>query len=352
MAQSSGPKPSPVRLGWRWIVIAILLLALAFIVRCLTGEERTHVESQGKDIVWIGTKTGEIKHRHSFEAEINIFKAIPWKGVDYLAIGLKSNGTDGGQFCMIDKKTRRIVYSDSPDIGMINTFYQDISLSQGLFEVISIEFCEFDGSGEEEIVVMRRHAAQSPSYIQIIDRDFKTIGSYYHRGHINIMHITDLDEDGCDEIYAGGAHNPSLGASAFILDREHCAGFAQDGYHSFRFNLADSSLARLILPGFDQKYLDLLDESRLEIIDIRPSRKEAGVGQLVLRINKLGNGSLFVATDENLNPISVYAADPFKLRVRQWLGEGLIDRDISSQEYLEAWLAGCIHFTKGQQDHP
>ena len=349
-----GRPPSMPR-GWLGALALFLAILVGVgwpIVQGFTREEPTRVTVEGRELVWIGIDTGRVKARLSFDSHIAKAMECDWAGGEYLVVGLFSTGLDGGCVHVVDLTRRRIVRTDQPSMARVVDYFQNPRLGRGMLGVFDMQFCQFDGEGEEELVVVRRHDPFYPSTVTVLDRELRALGTYYHPGHLNTLLVADLSGDGADELYLGGTHNGCAGASVFVLDAEHCSGVAQDADAGFRADLADSALARLVFPGFEKRYLDLLHTPRLEIFDIRASGEAKGAGELMIRINKTGDVALIAHTDRHLRLVDLIPTDAFRLSADEWWRRGAADRDISAKPYLDKWLAGHRHYREGRRLHP
>ena len=185
------------------------------------------------------------------------------------------------------------------------------------------------------------------AYLALYRRDGQRLGAYYNPGLFYDVLVDDIDGDGRDEILAAGTNNPHDGATIILLDEAHCWGAAVDSRVNPRCALQDSSLARVILPPFEQRYLDLMRIERLVAMDLNVARGAGGVARITCSVgDDQGHMPFVVSLDETLSPLSAVVAGKLHLATRRWPEDAA--RTFLSEEFRKDWLArrylyGALH---------
>ncbi|MCR4396028.1 MAG: hypothetical protein NUW07_04740 [Candidatus Saccharicenans sp.] len=100
-------------------------------------------------------------------------------------------------------------------------------------------------SREKSVLLIANHTTWYPTQILLLDARGKVQGEYWHAGHLGreTLLVEDLDEDGWEEIIAGGTNNDFQQACLLVLDPRNIGGCSPaSGNPEFQFaGLKDGS---------------------------------------------------------------------------------------------------------------
>jgi hypothetical protein len=329
------------------VIVSLFALALAawHIVRGVALSRVTY-EVTGSTISGRAPLLGLVWAR-DHDSPVFVHTPTPWNSPQTIAYGLGAGGKNAGRVYVCELKTGRELWSAAPNLQELSEVYGPAFAEADAYKCRSIHFADLEGDGTEELMAEYAHHVWSPGFLCIFGHDGKGTDAYYNFGLLYDVVAEDIDHDGKQEVLLAGTLNPSVyrGATIILLDDAHCHGASVDALVHPDCALGDSSLARLILPHYDQKYMDLLGIERLVAFQIKVSRGADGHARVTCFLGSSTDPHV-VALDERLIPRQVNASDRLRVVTRTWPEA---DRqEFLSREWMESWLArhslhGALH---------
>ncbi len=334
-----------LRLG----IVAVSLFALALAAwHIVRGVALRHVtyEVAGSTITGRAPLLGLVWTR-VHDSPVFVHTPTPWNSPQTIAYGLGAGGKDAGRVYVCDLRTGEELWSAAPNLQEIAEVYGPAFAAADAYKCRSLHFADMDGDGTDELMAEYAHHIWSPGFLCIFGHDGKGTDAYYNYGLLYDVVAEDIDHDGKQEVLLAGTLNPSVyrGATVILLDDAHCHGAAVDSLVHPDCPLGDSSLVRLILPHYDQKYMDLLGIERLVAFQLKISHGADRHARVTCFLGSMTDPHV-IALDEYLKPRQVNASDLLRVVTRTWPEA---DRqEFLSREWMESWLArhslhGALH---------
>ncbi len=276
----------------------------------------------------------------------------PWRGHRAVLYSLGPSGEDGGTTFAVDAPTGRILWTLRPPYEQLAAVFGENLARAGSYGNAKFHhgagnmlFGNVDGSGDEELILMFHHETRYPAYVDIVACDGTRIGSYLNWGHLYAGAVADLDDDGKDEVVVAGTTNASCyqGSTVILLDDAHCRGASVDSLVAPDCGVPDGSLARLVLPLFEEPFGRLLGVDRLHTTEVLVSRDEQGRPRIVVDVGATpANEGFLVTLDATLRPLEIATSDALARAVADWPVE--TRRAFLGPAHLGRWLAGHRYF--------
>lgn len=278
----------------------------------------------------------------SHEATVSAFLQPPWPGRRMLIYGLNGDGPDGGRVIARDFLSGKVVWAYDPDYEEIASIFGRDMADVGSFAVHRFQFADLDGDGQAELLIVRQHNTWFPSSLSAYRADGRSMGTYYAWGTIYSVQAADLNRDGKEEVIGAGTNNARAyqGATIFILDEHHFGGAAVDSLVRPECPVRDSCRVRVVIPQFDQRFMDLFGVQRLQIRDLRVT----GLGDLVRMSAYVEAGIVpaVVVFDRDLHPLSHELSDAMKDVAKKWPAED--SRRFLGPQYQDEWFSRIVRY--------
>ncbi len=203
---SKGPRRLSLRTGLIILTVLLGILAVAWMnmwsFACDNAQWVLDRNSlQVRDTIF-GT---EIWHL-SNENQISFCQVSPWRS-DRLLVGLGSETPSGGRLLNLNRANGDTIWSVGPDIpAIVRAFGQEDVLATN-FQCSKVLQIELDGDPSTELAVIFTHGRLYPLALCAVDDDGRRLSQYANKGHLGDFLITDLDEDGREELIAAGTNN-------------------------------------------------------------------------------------------------------------------------------------------------
>ncbi len=340
----SAPKPRRLSIGLRLLPALAVILAGAILWSAdSAGILGVRWEEDGQGISVYSQATQRALWRTDHEVNIRGACLAPWEDSDILTYGLDS-GRQTGQFLTRDLRSGEVLWSTSIGAEEAAMMFNDSVNDGGGFHCRGFAFGDLDGDGVSEVILRFMHDLHSPSVVRACDRHGDILGTYANHGHILSLLCDDLDGDGKDEVLAVGTGKgfSRPGATVILFDAEHFSGASVDRPSRLKPQLLDDSVARLVLPNFEDRHMELLGETRLMSSRIETYHNPAGGVNIHLFV--MHNMPVIVKLDASLNPISALPSDALVTHVRSWPAS---DQDLVSAAHLSRWLERRLLFQNG-----
>jgi hypothetical protein len=92
------------------------------------------------------------------------------------------------------------------------------------YKIRGFDLHDFDGDGRMEIVIIASQFSYFPCRLVVLDSEGTFLGEFWNSGHISDFMFADINEDGRDEIIAGGMNNEYEKACIIVLDSSALCG--------------------------------------------------------------------------------------------------------------------------------
>lgn len=337
------------------VLIALCLLAIGFAAASwyLWGYAKKNAEPELVDLHL--TVRDRIFHSTLWELgdfrEVHSVEVSPWRD-DHFLVYIMNRSPDGGRLLCLERASGDTVWSVEPDIAAIERAFGPEDLRGANFSATRAAILDVDGDGEDELAVRFTHGRFYPCALLLIDRDGNVLGQYASKGHVLRMLVTDLDNDGRQELLCGGTNNGKAyqGAQLILLDGDHWRGASVDSLCDPWSTEPDSARIRLVIPAYPKQYMELLPAERLAVTTLKVHRDQAGNSLLSATVS---NGlrsvcSMLVFLDSGLNPEGCTPEDSF---IEQWITQwpdSLTDGTGPGDPAWRAeWLAKAVRFEAG-----
>ncbi len=328
-----------------WLLLLAMLLAVAVAVLLLLPAMRgrmAYVVTSGRTISVQAPPFGTL-WSEAHDATVEVFGEAPWTGRRTLLYGLKGDGPEGGVVHARDFLTGESIWKRAADSGATRRIFGKEMGVPGSMTVSRFHTADLDGDGSPEVVALRLHSMWFPSSLTAYREDGTILGAYYNWGVIYDVQSFDLDADGKDEVIAAGTNNGKAyqGATIFLLDERHFSGASVDSLVGADSPVPDSSLVRVVLPRFEQRFMDLLEIERLRIASFIVTG--AGDSTRIQAIVDANAAPVVVTFDRELRPLSHAISDSMRGILRSWPPE---DRQRFLGEYQDEWFATIVRFER------
>jgi len=193
---------------------------------------------------------------------------------------------------------------------------------------------DFDKNGSIEIISVAYHEGWYPTAIISLNAsDGKLINEYWHSGCVQIQTLVnkDLDNDGIDEILAGGENNGFNLAFLLVLDPRNFKGHSPAPYEYTPNNI----------PPGNEKYYLLIDRSdikeyasipRNKLTSIRFSSDGSIITPVQEEIERM-NYVILYTFNSNLECINIDGEDKSVTLHDKFVDEGKLSKKIDKQYY-------------------
>lgn len=246
------------------------------------------------------------------ENRIHQCRLSPWRN-DRLIVATGGKTDIGGLLLNLNRATGDTIWAIRPDIEAAVRAFGPEDVSAANFGCLDFYTAELDGAGVPELVVYWRHEMYYPALLTAVSERGVLKCQYANRGHILDIVITDLDQDGKNEVLAAGTNNvPAYqGGTVFILDNEHWSGASIDSEGNPESTETDSARVRLVLPQFPEPYMELLGANRLHARQIKLQRDSEGVPLITVRLSSAPSvdPQMIVFMDKDLRPLACETTD-------------------------------------------
>ncbi|MBN2172334.1 MAG: helix-turn-helix transcriptional regulator [Candidatus Krumholzibacteriota bacterium] len=339
-------------------VALLLLLVVASLALLRFGVFTLHYDSEGKRASVAGPIFG-LPRWESDAGERVIEVALgPWREWAGRRIVLVGGPVDESRFDLqaVRILTGKTLWTRNITQEEMTRVFGEGADDEGRAVAKSFCFADLTGKGEPELVAGFTHSIYSPAMIRRFDRDGSLGGGYGLPGHYDRLLVADLEGDGQDEIIVAGTNNPHHGAMVVVLDADHFGGGAVDATArgSFAGELADASRSRFILPGLDGELMEQLRIQRFHAFRAQVFRTVDDETRVQCRIGSPWGfeGAYILTLDAELQALSLIATDGLKNLASAKRSQGLLDRDVTSPEFCEDWLASAHRFVGGRPVPP
>lgn len=271
-------------------------------------------------------------------APVTFLRRSPWDATTWICG--TAPGADGGALYVVDIVSGAVEQVLRPNVDEVVAVFGERFRDDVSFSCPRAFFANVDGQGMDELIVHWQHAMWYPNILSVFRRDGIRLGAYYHCGHLYGFSFEDLDGDGQSEILVTGTNNSHAyqGATAFILDNEHCHASARDSLGLVDSELPDVALARVIFPQFDKEFMR--PGQRLEFHEIQTRHTADGEVRIRLPLYEFG---ILITLDAGLRPVgSVEMSDATLEYVAAW-AEPRRSRFLGG--YLTDWLPDYYHYS-------
>ncbi len=131
--------------------------------------------------------------------------------------------------------------------GRVRTAREDFT---GPYSIVAMGVERLGRSKEMRIVVDGAHYLYYPSQIAMLAPDGHLIREYWHSGHLDFMHFSDVNGDDQPEIVAVGVHNASGSATLIALDPDTMGGASEEENKDYQLlgRPPANELARILFP--------------------------------------------------------------------------------------------------------
>ena len=299
-------------------------------------------------LVYDSKKTDEPFWRHEFRSPVEIAKIAPWdKGTTYVLVA----EAEGSLRCF-DIHRNVEVWENHVPREEVEAFFGAERVDPGSFRCATLDFVDLEGDGEPEVMASFAHRVYLPCAIHTLARDGTQLGTYLNWGLLCTSAVTDLDEDGRQELVAGGTDNAKelQAATLVVLDRDHLSGASVDQFIRPP-GFQDGSRERLLIPQFPADLMKALNWDRIHAFKISPDRDPAGRPMLRVSVGT-DEDHVMVLVNHELTPTGALATDAFTRKMGGWRDAGVITSDLAEPAVMDKWLGGYYLFEAGRQVHP
>lgn len=284
--------------------------------------------------------------------QVQFCRISPWNS-RYLLVGTNRRAEGGGSLLCLERATGDTAWTVKPDLDALLKAFgrEDVMAAQFSCSPAST-VANLDGDDTPEFVTGFMHGKYYPFAICIVEADGSVRGQYSHKGHLNTFLVTDLDQDGKDEVVVTGVTNTKayMGATVLLLDGTHCSGASMDSLCVPYSDVPDSALVRLIIPNYPQPYMDQMHALRLS--SRFPQLCRDGAGNEMISIVIYGDvpkDALTVFLTPELRPIRAELDDAFRQNALvDWPDSLTNGTGPGDPDWLADWLAGYKRFSMGQ----
>jgi len=341
-ASKSGRKRSR---AWRCAALAVsaavVLVSLTLAARGLRTRaihSATWATDGGTLTVYDGLLGLELWSREA-DARINFCRKSPWTK-DVLLVGRRADTPEGGRLVALSTSSGDTLWEVKPRTEPFFAAFDSATVGAACFDCVEIWPSDIDGDGLQEIVAYFKHTRYYPSCLCLIDRDGTLLRQYCHRGFLYAFCIEDLDDDGKDEVLAGGIINASAyrGGSVFVLDENHWAGASVDSLSPAVGAIGDSCLVRAVFPRFDDVFMTEIGDLYIGIHELKILRSEDNRVTIDAVVGAR-RCDLLLILDRQLRPLSVDISDEFLSRINAWPDSLKRIPNPSDPGWRRAWLA-------------
>lgn len=283
--------------------------------------------------------------------EVHRFGVSPWSS-DRLLVYTGHESPDGGKLLCLDRASGDTIWSVEPDVAAIERAFGPEDLRGSGFGAMPAGVLDVHGDGEKEVAVRFTHGRFYPTALCLVDRNGRVLGQYASKGHILGMVVTDLDNDGRQELLCGGTNNGKAyqGAQLILLDGDHWRGASVDSLCDPWSTEPDSAAIRLVIPGYPKQYMDLIPAERLAAVELDVHRDAAGHSLIsaAIRPGRKSFCSMLVFLDSELNPKGCAPEDAFVEQwISQWPDSLTHGTGPGDPAWRAEWLAGAKRFEAG-----
>lgn len=342
----AGPTATRAPRKWSrlWIALAAAPAAIVVVVILLLPwlrERMAYPVVSARDVSVQAPPFGTL-WRESHEAAVTVTAEPRWPGPRALVYGTAGEGMYGGTVYVREYITGTVLWGRAPDDAQAAIVFGQDRVERGSMGVQSLHFGDLDGDGTDELLVVRGHHTWFPASITAHRMDGTVIGVYYNWGVIYAVRPFDLDGDGRDEILVGGTNNGKAyqGATLILLDEKHFRGASVDSRVAPNCPIRDWSRVRVVLPQFEQPFMDLLEIQRTRIREIRVSGSGAGV-RIYAHVDT-EQAPLIVVFDAELRPLSHEVSNALEGVTRLW--PAAQRQRFLSEEYQREWFESIVRF--------
>ena len=217
-------------------------------------------------------------------------------------------------FCL--KKSGKLLWSYQPG-RRIKTLTDEFS---NHYMIKRFEAAAFDlNSREKSVLIIGNHVTWYPTQISLLDARGRLLGEYWQAGHLgqSALLIEDLDEDGWQEITAGGTNNDFQQACLIVLDPRAITGCSPgSGNPDFQFSE---------LPAGSQEYYLLLPRTTINqvmglrnyITGVHLFREEKMLEIITHEFSKETSCQMLYNFDTRFNPLLSRPTDVLTEAVRE-----------------------------------
>jgi len=244
-----------------------------------------------------------------------------------------------------------MLWEYSPDFIEISQVFGPELAHSGTYRFKDILRGDLDGDQFDDAIVYLQHHKWYPSGILWVDPETGAKASYYHWGHLYEFILKDIDDDGKQEVIAGGTNNSEAyrGGTMFILDDVHFSGAAVDSTEHAGLSIEDQSLRRIVFPEFEPRLMKLNPKhSRINVFDIVVQKSLDGQVSYLVNVGTL-EFFVSVTMDASLAPLYVILTDQARSRTRFWPEE---DQQTFDLEYFEDWVKSSYIFSSDSDLSP
>jgi hypothetical protein len=238
--------------------------------------------------------------------------------------------------------TGELLWSAEPPLDGIRTVFGAVYADSGAYGCSRLDLADVDGDGVDELIALHWHKLYFPTFVAAYRTDGSIIGPYYHWGHVNEIHVKDLDGDSEPEVLLAGTNNGAKyqGATLILLDAEHFAGASVDSLVGADCPVRDAALARVILPQYESHFMALFPARRLEARSVSVTRSE---DQTFIQAS-IGDGQMdvLVVFDSELRPLRVAVTDALLVGIRSWPDD--LREEFLSEQHWRRWLARAFRY--------
>jgi hypothetical protein len=163
----------------------------------------------------------------------------------------------------------RILWELSPG-RTVRTSTEEFSL---VYHVRSLLVARGRNGAADRLVVASYHSPHYPTQIVLLGNLGKPIREYWHSGHLSPLFITDLEQDGRDELYLAGISNSLKETVIVVLDPNDFTGASAEldpRYQLLGFDpprevaraaLPNSAIAKVLVPYGSPTHVNLSDST-------------------------------------------------------------------------------------------
>lgn len=283
--------------------------------------------------------------------EIERVEASPWRR-DHLLVYVDSRSPDTDKLLCLERADGDTVWSVGLDVAAVERAFGPEDLRGAGFTARPAGILDVDGDGEIEMAVRFTHGRFYPCVLCLIDRDGRILGQYASKGHVLTTLVTDLDNDGCQELLCGGTNNGKAyqGAQVILLDADHWRGASVDSLCDPWSTEPDSAAIRLVIPAYPQPYMELIPAERLAATSLKVHRGATGNSLISISVKNALNSmcSMLVFLDAELHPEGCTPEDSFLEQwVTQWPDSLTNGTGPGDPAWRAQWLAKAVRFEAG-----
>ncbi len=328
------------------LLLSVLIVTSVIIYKAYSklSVSRARWEIRGKSIAVYDGVFGFKLWEEQYASNLSFWKRVIWRGRPAMLYGLDAEGSDGGRVFIKDIRTGKDLFVAEADAPALDCVFGGAVLSAGGFTARNASLGDICGDDEPELVIRYIHGRYYPSFISFYDSSRRRIGTYYHFGHFNDVHLDDIDGDGKMEVLVAGTNNMPVykGATLLLIDDEFGEGASVDTFVTSRCKIEDAAEIRIVFPNFNEAIMDLLDVERIRATFIKTSLNAMGNPIITIAVGA-PEFNLIVALDKELYPVSCSLSDNLAVLLRK-----LPPSRRPPDGYFKKWLSGSIRFERGQ----